>query len=74
MSIVPTYNRSCASIAEVILIASSDTVIDAASSLIMYDYFFLPLSHVLPLVLIYLFLLITSGMLEPLTCPSWSVY
>ena len=74
MSIVATSLPSCAYIYGVIMIASSDTIVDAASSLFMHECFFLPSAHVIPLILPPLFLLGESGMLAHLPCPSWSVY
>ena len=59
MSILATSLTSCASIFEVIMLASSDTVGDAASYIYMYDHLFPPLAHVLPLIMPTVFLLRT---------------
>ena len=74
MYVVATSIPSCASISEVIMIVSSDTVGYAASYFLCATVFFLPLSHVLPLIMTSILWSVTSGAIEPLTCPSWSVY
>ena len=74
ISIVATSIPSCAFIAEVITIASSDTAGYAGYYIFTYDPFFLPSAYVLPLINPSMFMLGTLGVLACIPCLYWSVY
>ena len=74
MSIAATSFPSHNFIAEVIIIASSDTVVESEYFIFMYDYCFIQSAHVLLLILTLIFLLRTSGTLATIPCYYWPVY